>query len=138
MENSSIGIAIQMSELKKIVSQTMGVITSPEARREVAEMLSQLIHSATVISPAATVQDIDDFLSCFRAEEDDEFVDLNYVAARFGRDPRTISRWCRDGKFPGAVPPEGGRRRNGWRVPRAALRDFTPPKYSYKQEDSNE
>lgn len=136
MENSNIGLALDLSAFKKIVSQTMGVLT-PEARREVADMLSQLIHSATVISPTAKIQEIDDFLSCFNAEGDDELVDLNYVAAKFDRDPRTISRWCRDGKFPGAIPPQGGRRRNGWRVPRAALRDFTPPKYQYK-EDPNE
>lgn len=127
-----------MSAFKKIVSQTMAVISNPEARREVADMLSQLFQSATVISPPETIQEVNDFLSCFRAEEDAEFVDLSYVSAKFGRDPRTISRWCRDGKFPGAIPPEGGRRRNGWRVPRAALRDFTPPKYQHKEDPADE
>ena len=46
------------------------------------------------------------------------------VAARYDVTPRTVRRWCRQGRLPGAVR-VGAR---VWAIPSEALKDFEPPR----------
>ena len=53
---------------------------------------------------------------------DSTFVSVEEAAALLGYSPRSITRWCRRGRFPGAYQVSG--RAGSWRIPRTSLEPY--------------
>lgn len=53
---------------------------------------------------------------------DRAFISVDEAAALLGYSPRSVTRWCRRGRFPGAYQVSG--RAGSWRIPRASLEPY--------------